>query len=96
MVYEISQPFRESETLRQFIEGLPDTFGSSGTLLWNGRNKIRSFRLDLGVDADTLYHGLGTMSPGETTPQVVVKRFKHLSVIQKIVYAVRPQKGRSD
>lgn len=78
---EINTPFADEAALRQFVYGLPASFLNGGTVLWDGRNKIRAYDMAMQHDGGTLC-------------RVVVKRFKHLSLIQKIVYAFRRHKAQ--
>lgn len=71
----INPDFKECEPLKHFVNTLPAAFSSGGTMLWNGRNKIKSFAL--GHDKT-----------------MVVKRFKPLRPLQKLIYTVRRHKAR--
>lgn len=78
--YTVNSPYSQSKALLRFIGGLPSSFADGGMLLWNGRNKIKSFVLG--------------QSAGEPeTLEVVVKSFRHPSVFRKMVYALRTHKA---
>lgn len=70
----IAEKYRNNPALKAFLEALPESFETGGEMLWNGRNKIKSFSID----------GL---------PEIVVKRFKHPNIIQKIGYLFRKHKA---
>lgn len=74
----INPRYAENKELQTFIENLPASFENGGTILWDGRNKIRSYAVE------------ASMAEGV----MVVKKFKHLSLIQKVVYAMRTHKAR--
>lgn len=79
---KINTHFEDSQVLRQYLDSLPDSFENGGIILWDGRNKIKAFTLD------------GTSSQGR--PQalnMVVKRFKHMSLIQKLGYVFHSHKA---
>lgn len=75
---EVNTAYATNRSLMQLIDSLPNSFDNGGVLLWNGRNKIKSFNIP--TDNGSV--------------EVVVKRFKHLSLIQKAVYAIRRHKAR--
>lgn len=81
MKFEIAAPLAGNGWLAEYIETLPASFLSGGTLIWNGRNKIRSYQ-------DALIDDKGRRQT------VVVKRFKRLSAVQKLVYMFRRHKAR--
>lgn len=74
-VSSINPHYKESEALKNFMHGLPRNFELGGTMLWNGRNKIKAF-------------------PIENGEEIVVKRFKRLRPLQKLIYSVRRHKAR--
>ena len=78
--YTVNSPYSQSKALLRFIGGLPSSFADGGMLLWNGRNKIKSFVL-------------GPSAGEPETLEVVVKSFRHPSVFQKMVYALRTHKA---
>lgn len=79
--YEINSFFANDKGLGHFIEGLPASFLDGGQLLWDGRNKIRAY--------DNVLQG-----KTEGVGRMVVKRFKHLAPVQKMVYAIRCHKAQ--
>jgi len=74
----INPQYADNKELLQYIDQLPESFDNGGTFLWYGRNKIKSYTV-----ASDLAEGT-----------MVVKRFKHLSLIQKVVYSIRSHKAR--
>ncbi len=66
----INPRYEDDPRLKNLLAGLPATFDNKGTLIWNGRNKIRDIE------------GL------------IVKRFKHPSLLQQIGYLFRHHKAR--
>lgn len=74
----INPQYTDNTPLNTFISNLPDSFAAEGEMLWNGRNKIKAFDI----------------SQGEGARRMVVKRFKHPNIIQKIGYAFRKHKAR--
>ena len=77
-ILQVTSAYARNQSLMQLIDTMPWSFDNCGVLLWNGRNKIKSFCL----------------STEGNSVEVVVKRFKHLSLIQKVVYAIRKHKAR--
>lgn len=77
-ILQVTSAYARNQSLMQLIDTMPWSFDNGGVLLWNGRNKIKSFCL----------------STEGNSVEVVVKRFKHLSLIQKVVYAIRKHKAR--
>ena len=77
---QINPKFANSARLLSFVESLPAVFADGGKLIWDGRNKIKLFTL-AADDADS-----GDM-------HVIVKRFKHLNLLQKIIYIFRRSKA---
>ena len=70
---QINPKFANSARLLSFVESLPAVFADGGKLIWDGRNKIKLFTL-AADDADS------------RDMHVIVKRFKHLNLLQKIIY----------
>lgn len=79
--YDVNPKYADRKGLRKYMEALPQSFWQGGEILWNKRNKIKAF--DLPTDCD-----------GEQPYTIVVKRFKHLNIIQKLIYFFRPNKAR--
>lgn len=77
----INPKYADWKSLGDYITRLPDSFKHNGRVLWNGRNKIKAF--DLPVKED---EGLQRV--------VVVKRFKRLNFVQKLIYIFRTHKAR--
>lgn len=78
---EINPVYSDNTSLKQFIANLPDSFEQGGKLIWNGRNKIKAF--NLGAEAEN----------GQSQ-DLVVKKFKPLSLPQKLGYLVHSHKAR--
>lgn len=68
----VSPIYKNNNAVKQFIETLPTFFDTEGTVLYNKRNIIKSFAID---DSDDILKS------------VVVKRYKHPSFVQRIVYS---------
>lgn len=66
----INPAYQGDERLTRLLADLPQSFDTQGTLIWNGRNKIRDIE------------GL------------IVKRFKHPSLLQQVGYWFRRHKAR--
>lgn len=79
--YFINPKFANVKSLRKYMEALPQSFWQGGKILWNKRNKIKAFDLPTNCDGKQQY-------------TIVVKRFKHLNIIQKLIYFFRPHKAR--
>lgn len=77
----INPVYENDSKLHTFIDSLPDSFDNGSNILWNGRNKIKAFPLSL-------------CNSDGTEELVVVKRFKKLNPIQKVIYAFRRHKAR--
>lgn len=67
-----SSKYKDNQTVKEFIENLSVIFQKKGKVLYNKRNVIKSFELD--VNDDVL-------------KEVVVKRYKKPNLIQKIIYS---------
>ena len=70
----IAEPYKNDIQLKKLIDNLPDSFSNVGEMLWNGRNKIKAFKMECGKE-------------------LVIKKFKTLNPIQRIIYALRPHKA---
>lgn len=77
----INPSYKNDNALIAFINNLPDSFEDKGDLLWNGRNKIKTFELT-------------TKDTEGNTEKMVVKRFKKPNLIQKLGYIFRSHKAR--
>ena len=47
----ISEQYKGDKQLKELIDNLPDSFTSANEVLWNGRNKIRAFKIEDGKEA---------------------------------------------
>ena len=47
----ISEQYKGDKLLKELIDNLPDSFTSASEVLWNGRNKIRAFKIEDGKEA---------------------------------------------
>lgn len=65
----IDPAYEADPRLKRLLERLPESFDSQGSLIWNGRNKIRN------IDG------------------LIVKRFKHPSLLQQLGYWFRWHKA---
>ncbi|NDW10293.1 lipopolysaccharide kinase InaA family protein [Dysgonomonas sp. 520] len=68
----ISRNYENTPLVRNFIENLPETFSSNGTVIFSARNVIKSFAID---------------SSDETLKDVVVKRYKKPYFLQRVIYS---------
>lgn len=66
----VNPAYQNDERLTKLLAALPESFDNRGTLIWNGRNKIRDIE------------GL------------IVKRFKHPSLLQQVGYWFRRHKAQ--
>ena len=66
----VNPAYQSDQRVTRLLAGLPESFDNQGSLLWNGRNKIRDIE------------GL------------IVKRFKHPSLLQQVGYWFRRHKAR--
>ena len=74
----INPRYADSKSLQDYIEKLPAAFLEGGTLLWGGRNKIKSYAVE----------------PALADGVIVVKRFKRPNAIQALGYLFRAHKAR--
>lgn len=75
----INIPYNNYAQLVQIIDNLPKSFESQGDVLWEKRNIIKVLNYE--DDRNNLR-------------KIVIKRFKRLNLIQKVVYAIRKHKAR--
>ena len=47
----ISEQYKGDKLLKELIDNLPDSFTSASEVLWNGRNKIKAFKIEDGKEA---------------------------------------------
>lgn len=80
VVVNINSLYEKDRVLNNFVCGLPCSFNESGSLLWDGRNKIKLFDV--------------SEAASEIPFRVVVKRFKRPNLIQTLGYAFRKHKAR--
>ena len=76
----INPKYANEPRLQTFLETLPASFADSGTMVWNGRNKIKIFSLP-------------SQSDDSEELCIVAKRFKRLNFLQKQIYAIRRNKA---
>lgn len=74
----INPTYAENSRLKSFISQLPHSFTDGGSMLWDGRNKIKRFEI----------------APDASGKKMVVKRFKRLNIFQQIGCAFRKHKAR--
>ena len=43
----ISEQYKGDKLLKELIDNLPDSFTSASEVLWNGRNKIKAFKIHI-------------------------------------------------